>query len=106
MVEAVTRTLCRLPLLLALLALPSNVFAHRDDQYLQATIVAIEPDGVRLQINLTPGVAVAEQVLAEIDRDRDEAISKNEAAAYAKVVEARSLAPDGRAKLRIETHRV
>jgi hypothetical protein len=37
-----------------------------------------------VQINLTPGVAVAEQVLAEIDRDRDGAISKNEAAAYAK----------------------
>ena len=83
MVEAVTRKLCPLALLLALLAFPSAVFAHRDDQYLQATLVAIEPSGVRLQINLTPGVAVAEQVLAEIDRDRDGAISKNEAAAYA-----------------------
>ena len=87
MVEAVTRTLCCLALLLALLALPSAVFAHRDDQYLQATLVAIEPSGVRLQINLTPGVAVAEQVIAEIDRDRDGAISKNEAAAYAKGLE-------------------
>jgi hypothetical protein len=86
MVEAVTRTLCRLVLLLALLALPSAVFAHRDDQYLQATLVAIEPSGVRLQINLTPGVAVAEQVIAEIDRDRDEAISENEAAAYAELL--------------------
>ena len=83
MVEAVTRTICRLPLLLALLAFTSAVFAHRDDQYLQATLVAIEPGGVRLQINLTPGVAVAEQVIAEIDRDRDGAISENEAAAYA-----------------------
>ena len=45
--------------------------------------MAIEPSGVRLQINLTPGVAVAEQVIAEIDRDRDGALSKNEAAAYA-----------------------
>jgi hypothetical protein len=86
MVEAVTRTLCRLALLLALLALPSAVFAHRDDQYLQATLVAIEPSGLRLQINLTPGVAVAEQVLAEIDRDRDGAISQNEAAAYAELI--------------------
>jgi hypothetical protein len=86
MVEAVTRTLCRVALLLALLALPSAVFAHRDDQYLQATLVAIEPSGVRLQINLTPGVAVAEQVLAKIDRDRDGAISKNEAAAYAELL--------------------
>jgi nickel/cobalt transporter (NicO) family protein len=86
MVEAVTRTLCRLPLLLALLAFPSGVFAHRDDQYLQATLVAIEPDGVRLRINLTPGVAVAEQVIAIIDRDRDGAISKNEAAGYAELL--------------------
>ena len=70
--------------MLGLLAIPSAAFAHRDDQYLQATLVAIEPSGVRLQINLRPGVAVAEQVIAEIDRDRDGAISKNEAAAYAK----------------------
>jgi hypothetical protein len=83
MVEAVTRAVCRLPLLLALLAVPSAVFAHRDDQYLQATLVAIEPSGIRLQINLTPGVAVAEQVLAQIDRDRDGTISRSEAAAYA-----------------------
>ena len=82
MAQAVTRTFCHL-LLLALLAVPSAVFAHRDDQYLQASLVAIEPSGVWLQINLTPGVAVAEQVIAEIDRDLDGAISKNEAAAYA-----------------------
>jgi hypothetical protein len=86
MAEAVTRTFHHLPLLLALLALPSAVFAHRDDQYLQATLVAIEPSDVRLQINLTPGVAVAERVLAQIDRDRDGAISKHEAAAYAELL--------------------
>jgi len=86
MVEAVTRILCRLPLLIALLALPSAALAHRDDQYLQATLAAIEPSGVRLQINLTPGVAVAEQVIAEIDRDRDGAISESEAVAYAEVL--------------------
>jgi hypothetical protein len=86
MVEAVITILGRLPLLFALLAFPSAVFAHRDDEYLQATLVAIEPSGVRLQINLTPGVAVAEQVIAEIDRDRDGAISENEAAAYAELL--------------------
>jgi len=59
--------------------------------------VAIEPSGVRLQINLTPGVAVAEQVIAQIDRDRDGAISKNEAAAYAKVLKGDfTLRMDGR----------
>lgn len=86
MVEAVTRTLVSLLLLLALLAFPCAVFAHRDDQYLQATLVAIERSGVRLQINLTPGIAVAEQVIAQIDRDHDGAISENEAAAYAELL--------------------
>jgi hypothetical protein len=83
MVEAVIRTLWSLSLLLVLLAFPSAALAHRDDQYLQATLVAIEPSGVRLEINLTPGVAVAEQVIAKIDRNRDGAISNNEAADYA-----------------------
>lgn len=86
MVEAVIRKLGRLTLLLALLSLPSAVFAHRDDEYLQATLVVIEPGEVRLQINLTPGIAVAEQVIAQIDRDRDGAISENEAAAYAELL--------------------
>lgn len=83
MVQAVTMTLRRLPFLLALLALPSAVFAHRLDEYLQATLVAIDPGGFRVLINLTPGVAVAERVLALIDRDRDGVISTKEAAAYA-----------------------
>jgi hypothetical protein len=86
MVEAMTRTFCCLALLLALVLFPSAVFAHRDDQYLQATLVVIEPSQIRLQINLTPGVAVAEKVLARIDRDRDGTISQNEAAAYAKLL--------------------
>jgi hypothetical protein len=86
MVEAMTASLGRLTLLLALLSFPSAVFAHRDDQYLQATLVVIEPSEIRLQINLTPGTAVAEQVIAAIDRDRDGAISRNEAAAYAELL--------------------
>ena len=82
MVEALITALRRL-LLLAALPCTSDVFAHRLDEYLQATIVAIEPAGVRLQINLTPGVDVAGRVLDRIDRDHDSSISKNEAAAYA-----------------------
>jgi hypothetical protein len=86
MVEAVTTTLRRLALLFGLVALPSTVLAHRLDEYLQATLVAIEPRGLRLQINLTPGVAVAQQVLAVIDRNRDGVISTNEAAAYCELL--------------------
>ena len=83
MVEEVSGRLGRLALLLALILLPSAVFAHRDDEYLQAILVVVEPKEIRLHINLTPGIAVAEQVIAEIDRERDGVISKNEAAAYA-----------------------
>ena len=68
--------------LLGLIELPLHVFAHRLDEYLQATLVTIEPEALRLQINLTPGVAVAEQVLALIDADRDGVVSTNEAVAY------------------------
>ena len=68
--------------LLALLLLPSSVQAHRLDEYLQATLVTIEPGEVRFQINLTPGVEVADKVLAFIDRDHNGVLSINEAAAY------------------------
>ena len=88
MVEAVTTTRDRLrllPLLFTVLALPSGASAHRLDEYLQATLVAIEPGDVRLRINLTPGEDVAEQVLALIDRDRDGAVSTEEASAYAEL---------------------
>ena len=70
-------------LILALLAVPSVAFAHRLDEYLQATLVAIEPGAIRLQMNLTPGVQVLDQVLARIDTDHDGAISEKEAGAYA-----------------------
>jgi hypothetical protein len=83
MVEAVSRRLGRFMLLLALVSFPCAAFAHREDEYLQATLVAISPGGVTLQINLTPGIAVAERVIAAIDGDGDGAISKNEAAGYA-----------------------
>ena len=86
MANPVTSILRLLALLFTLFALRPSVFAHRLDEYLQATLVAIEPDEVRLQINLTPGVAVAEQVLALVDRDHDGVISTNEAAGYAEVL--------------------
>jgi len=69
-----------------LLASASTVFAHRLDEYLQAALVTIDPDRFRLQINLTPGVAVAEKVLALVDRNRDGVISTNEAAAYCELL--------------------
>jgi len=87
MVETVTKTFLQLPLLfLAFLAFPHAAFAHRLDEYLQATLVYIEPGVVRLEINLSPGVAVAGQVLAMIDSNHDGVISTNESAAYAELL--------------------
>lgn len=71
-----------LAVLCGLVVLPSAVFGHRLDEYLQGTIVDLEPGGIRLRIQLTPGVAISEQVLHQIDRDRDGVISKKEAAGY------------------------
>jgi hypothetical protein len=64
------------------LVLPLTGWAHRLDEYLQATLVTIEPTRIKLQINLTPGVDIAEHVLTLIDRDRNGLVSTNEAALY------------------------
>jgi hypothetical protein len=69
-------------LLLVLLVFPSTVFAHRLDEYLQSTLVEIEPDVIRLKMNLTPGVAIADKVISLIDSNRDGVISTNEVVAY------------------------
>jgi hypothetical protein len=82
--HALTARLAVLPLLL--LALPSGALAHRLDEYLQATLVAIEPEGIKLMINLTPGVAVAEAVLEQIDFNRDGQVSESEAATYCELL--------------------
>src|SRR5215472_7540658 len=81
-VETMSARLIRLWLLLGLVMPPFGAMAHRLDEYLQATLVTIEPREVRLQINLTPGVDVADHVLPLIDRDHDGTISTNEAVAY------------------------
>jgi hypothetical protein len=69
-----------------LLALPSAALGHRLDEYLQATLVSIEPGGITLLINLTPGVDVADEVLERIDFNRDGQISESEAATYAELL--------------------
>lgn len=90
MVEEVTKPptdfVQRVGLLMGLFLLPFFARAHRLDEYLQATLVSIEPGEVRLQINLTPGVEVADKVLAGIDRDHDGVLSTNEAAAYCELL--------------------
>jgi hypothetical protein len=48
--------------------------------------VAIEPDRIEIELDLTPGIAVGEQVLAGIDRDGNRSISGDEARAYRREV--------------------
>ena len=63
--------------------LVSPLPAHRLDEYLQATLLALQADRVTLEVNLTPGVAVFDTVRALIDIDNDGQISAIERRAYA-----------------------
>jgi hypothetical protein len=67
-----------------LFVVASEGFAHRLDEYLQATRIAVATNRVDLTFVLTPGVAVAAQVLEATDRDRDGRVSRDEANAYAR----------------------
>jgi hypothetical protein len=69
-----------------LLVLATDAPAHRLDEYLQATRVAVATNRIDLSIDLTPGVAVADQLLVVIDKDRDGRVSADELAAYAQRV--------------------
>ena len=74
------------PLVCWLLVLACDAMAHRLDEYLQATRVSVATNHIDLSIDLTPGVAIADQLLVVIDKDRDGRISKAETAAYAQLV--------------------
>ena len=65
------------------LALACPLAAHRLDEYLQATLISLQADRVTLEVNLTPGVAVFEAVLASIDTNHDGHISALERQSYA-----------------------
>ena len=56
--------------------------AHRLDEYLQATLIGVTRDGIDLEIQLTPGVAVLPAWMAVVDQDRDGQISPAEERAY------------------------
>src|SRR5580704_17875054 len=58
--------------------------AHRMDEYLQATRLSIDVDRVDMEIDLTPGVAMASEVFGWIDTNRDGEISQSEGDAYAR----------------------
>jgi hypothetical protein len=57
--------------------------AHRLDEYLQATRLSLAADQIGVEIDLTPGVDVAQMVFALINTDHDGRISASEAERYA-----------------------
>ena len=78
-------------------AASANVSAHRTEDYLQAARIGLEPDRVLVTLDLTPGIAVAESLLAALDRDLDGSLSTDEQRAYAgRVAGALSVEIDGR----------
>jgi hypothetical protein len=79
-----------------LLSLGAGAFAHRLDEYLQATIITVEKDRIQASMRLIPGVAVAPVVLASIDANGDGVISEAEQQTYAeRVLRDLSITVDG-----------
>ena len=79
------------------LSLGAGAFAHRLDEYLQATILSVEKDHVRASMRLIPGVAVSAIILADIDTNGDGVISEAEQRDYAeRVLRELSITVDGK----------
>ncbi|CAN5259699.1 hypothetical protein BH24ACT19_BH24ACT19_03530 [soil metagenome] len=72
-------------------ALPAAAVAHPLDEYVQSTYIDPAPDHVALELNLTPGVLVAPQVVALIGTDGDGQVSGAEGEAYANDVVPRDI---------------
>ena len=69
-------------LLLGLLAPPMAALAHPLDVYLQATYITVAPTQIVVELDLSPGVLVAPQVLPQLDTDADQQISDAESQVY------------------------
>ena len=61
----------------------TSVSAHRRDEYLQAARIALQPGTASIELDLTPGIDVADAVISTIDTDRDGVLSGDEQHAYA-----------------------
>jgi len=82
---------------IGVMLLAARVDAHRLDEYLQATRLAVAADRIDVEMDLSPGVAVAPLVIGAIDIDGDGRIAPAEARAYAAAVAAAvTLSIDGR----------
>jgi hypothetical protein len=71
--------------------------AHRLDEYLQATRIGVSQDRIDLEIDLTAGASIAEQIFAMVDANRDGQITDAEGDEYARrVIDAIRLSVDSR----------
>lgn len=68
------------------LASGAGASAHRYDELLQATRIGVQSNRVRLEMDLTPGIAVAPAAIREIDVNGDGVFSSMERRAYAEAV--------------------
>jgi len=85
------------PVAALFLLLPALTSAHRLDEYLEATLLSLEPDHADATVRLVPGVAVSAAVIANIDTNSDGTISAAEQQAYAlRVARDLTLGIDGR----------
>jgi hydrogenase/urease accessory protein HupE len=67
---------------LAVLLLSTAAFAHRLNEYLEATTVSLSRGKVFLELRLTPGVAIAPDVLKKIDQNGDNRMEESEQRTY------------------------
>jgi hydrogenase/urease accessory protein HupE len=75
-----------------------SVFAHRLNEYLEATTISLTRSKISLELRLTPGVAVAADILKAIDLNHDNQFSPGEQHAYLNALGSDlKLALDGRA---------
>ena len=87
-----------LAILLCSLIAAKTAFAHRIDEYLQATLLTVQKNRVQASMRLIPGVLVASAIIDGVDTNHDGAFSEEEKRAYAhRVLSALSIAVDGRA---------
>jgi hypothetical protein len=78
------------------LLLGEAAWGHRLDEYLQATRIAVGMKQIRLEMDLTPGVAILQELLPLLDSNKDGHISSQEQKQYAqRVLQDVSLALDG-----------
>ena len=78
------------------LAASTTASAHRLDEYLQAARIDLQTDRVTVDLDLTPGAALAESIVATIDRDHDGVTSRDELNAYVSgIVSELEIALDG-----------